>query len=74
MKVDFVVERETEKAYEIRVFDGYFGWQDVYKWVPKSICTAEERGGDIHPEAYGANKYKVIINIADWWCYKNLKK
>lgn len=74
MKTDFVVEQETEKAYKIRVFDGHFSWQDVYKWVPKSICTVEERGGDIHPEAYGTTKYKVITNIANWWCYKNLKR
>lgn len=74
MKVDFLVERETEKAYQIRVFTGHFSWQDVYKWVPKVFCTVEERGGDIDPDAYGAIKYKVVTNIGDWWCYKNLKK
>lgn len=73
MKVDFIVERETEKAFEVCTHVGYVQSGDKYSWVPKSICTWDERGGDIHPELYGAKKYKHISYIADWWCWKNLK-
>lgn len=74
MKVVFSVERETEKAYEICTQVGHGLNTTHYKWVPKSICKTESYVATVNPctnkpETYG----KRIIEIADWWCFKNLK-
>lgn len=72
MKVSFGVYRETEKAYEIEVSSA-MSIKERYIWVPKSICKTERFVATVNPvtnkpETYGTR----VVEIADWWCNKNL--
>lgn len=74
MKVIYGIEAETEKAYKICTQVGYAQNTTRYAWVPKSICKTEQYVATVNPftnkpETYGTQ----IIEIADWWCFKNLR-
>lgn len=70
MKVEFAVERETEKAVYVCTQQGYAGNTTQYKWLPKSACTIEEFVQTVNafnePETYG----KRVLEIADWLARK----
>lgn len=70
--VSYVVERETEKAVQICVFEGHFEWQSKYIWLPKSACEFQEFVATVNPctnqpETYG----KRVVAVAKWLAYKN---
>lgn len=74
MKVEFAVERETENAYEICTHSGWVHSGTKFKWVPKSICKVEKVVSTVNPVTNEPETFSTrVIEIADWWCYKNLK-
>lgn len=71
MKVEFAVERETDKAVYVCTQAGYANNTTKYKWLPKSACKIEEFVQTVNqatnePETYG----KRVIEVADWLAYQ----
>lgn len=73
MRVSFVIDKETEKAFYCQVRLTHFDRPEDYRWIPKSVCRVEEFVATLNaatnkPESYG----KRVIEVADWWVKKNL--
>ena len=65
--IDWVVERETEKAVQCMVKSGECHNVERYAWLPKSACEIEEfvatvNGATGEPETYG----KRVVAVAMW--------
>lgn len=73
MVVDFVIERETEKAYLAQVRTGYCQNTQREKWIPKKCCVTQCYVATVNlitgqPKSYG----KRIVEIKDWFARKYL--
>lgn len=71
MKVDFLVERETEKAVYVCTQEGYAPNTTRYNWLPKSAIKIEEVVQTLNqatgePETYS----KRVVRIAGWLAKK----
>ena len=74
MKVDFLVERETEKAVYVCTQVGYAPNTTRYKWLPKSAIKLETYVATVNPvtnepETYGER----VVEVADW-LVKDIRK
>ena len=71
MKVEFVVERETDKAVYVCTQIGYANNTTKYKWLPKSACKIEEFVQTVNQATNEPETYcKVVIEVANWLAYK----
>lgn len=71
MLVDFLIERETEKAVYCEVKTGEARNTTKYAWLPKSACKIEEFVQTVNavtgePQTYG----KRVIAVAKWLARK----
>ena len=69
--VSLEIEKETDKAYYVRIKSGECSNVERYTWIPKSQCKIQEYvqtyNALMEPETYG----KRIIALARWIANKN---
>ena len=71
IKVNFLIERETEKAVFCEVRSGYAHNTTRYAWLPKSACEFEEYVETVNPVTNEPKTYgKYVSAIADWLARK----
>lgn len=71
MKVEFTVEKETEKAVYVCTQQGYANNTTSYKWLPKSACKIEKFVQTVNPVTNEPQTYgKRVIEVANWFARK----
>lgn len=71
MKVDFIVERETDKAVYVCTQMGYAQNTTKYKWLPKSACKIQKFVQTVNPATNEPETYgKRVVEIANWLAYQ----
>lgn len=69
---NFPVERETEKAYLIRVDYGFFSQESRLLWVPKSCCKSETYIATVNPVTGEPKDFGIrVTEVAAWWAREN---
>ena len=72
MRVKYQVVAKSNDAYKCRIHTGIVSYQDVYKWIPKSVCKTEELTPNIGRLDYSSKRYLAVVEVEDWYYNKYL--